>query len=142
VEAGVAADRLEFRGPSNLDEMMAEYADIDIALDCFPYNGGTTSCQALWMGTPVITLAGDSFVQRMGAGLMTAIGRPEWVAQDEEDFVRIAVSLAADRAALLEEKRTLRQRLTASPAGDIDRYTRDLEDVYRRMWSDFASSEQ
>ncbi|MCW2392003.1 tetratricopeptide (TPR) repeat protein [Sphingobium sp. B1D7B] len=139
VDAGVAADRLEFRGPSSLDEMMAEYADIDIALDCFPYNGGTTSCQALWMGTPVITLAGESFVQRMGAGLMSAIGRPEWVAQDEEAFVEIAVRLASDRAALLEEKRSLRTRFAASPAGDIDRYTRELEDAYRRMWTDFAA---
>ncbi|BBC73853.1 conserved hypothetical protein [Altererythrobacter sp. B11] len=140
VDAGVSADRLEFRGPSSLDEMMAEYADIDIALDCFPYNGGTTSCQALWMGAPVITLAGESFVQRMGAGLMTAIGRPEWVAQDEEAFVRIAVDLASDRAALLEEKRSLRQRLAASPAGDIGSYTRALEDAYRRMWNDFAAN--
>lgn len=119
--------------------MMAEYADIDIALDCFPYNGGTTSCQALWMGTPVITLAGESFVQRMGAGLMSAIGRPEWVAQDEDAFVEIAVALASDRAALLEEKRSLRTRFAASPAGDIDRYTRELEDAYRRMWTDFAA---
>ena len=138
VEAGVSADRLEFRGPCGLAEMMAEYADIDIALDCFPYNGGTTSCQALWMGTPLVTLAGDSFVQRMGAGLLSSIGHAEWVGHDEASFVKIATSLASDRSALLEIRRNLRNEMASCAGGDIDRYTRDLENAYRRMWLSFA----
>ncbi|WP_137680177.1 tetratricopeptide repeat protein [Aurantiacibacter suaedae] len=139
-EAGIEADRLEFRGPSGLDDMMAEYGDVDIALDCFPYNGGTTSCQALWMGAPLITLAGDSFVQRMGAGLLTSIGRPEWVAKDEGDFVSIAKELASDRKALLQEKKGLRELMAGAPGSDVKQYTRDLEDALRRMWLDHVQS--
>lgn len=98
-EAGVAAERLEFRGPAGLTEMMAEYAEVDIALDTFPFNGGTTTCQALWMGAPVVSLAGENFCQRVGASILATIGRPEWIAGNEEEFVAIAVCLAADREA-------------------------------------------
>ena len=80
VQQGVDASRIEFRGPVGLADMMAEYADVDIALDPVPYNGGTTSLQAMWMGVPVLTQMGAHFVSRMGASFMTAAGLPEWVA--------------------------------------------------------------
>ena len=92
------------------------------------------------MGAPVITLAGDSFVQRMGAGLLTSIGRPQWVAQDEGDFVRIAKELASDRNALLQEKKGLRELMANAPGSDVKQYTRDLEDAFRRMWLDHVES--
>jgi protein O-GlcNAc transferase len=133
-DLGISLDRIEFRGPSGLNDMMAEYADVDIALDPAPYNGGTTSLQAMWMGAPVLTIAGGHFVSRMGASFMQAAGLPEWVATDDADFVRRAVALSQDRQALLSLKQGLRERLMASPAWDIDAYTRDMQAAIRQMW--------
>jgi protein O-GlcNAc transferase len=127
---GVDLGRVEFRGPVGLDAMMAEYADIDIALDPLPYNGGTTSLQALWMGVPVLTLQGKHFVSRMGASFMRAAGLPEWVAQDEAQYVALAQRMAADRPALLALKRGLRQRQQALPAWDPVAHTRAMEKVF------------
>ena len=132
---GIARDRLEFRGPVGLTDMMAEYADVDIALDPVPYNGGTTTLQALWMGVPVVVKAGSNFVSRMGASFMSAAGLPEWVADSDADYVRIAVSMAQDRQALLALKQGLRERLEALPAWNVDQYTRDFEKALRKMWT-------
>ena len=134
VDAGIGADRLEFRGPSALPDMMDEYADVDIALDTAPYNGGTTSLQALWMGAPVLVKAGDNFVSRMGASFMHAAGLPEWVASDDDEYVAIAVRMAGDRQGLLSLKQSLRQRLQSCPGWDIEQYTRDFERALRSMW--------
>ena len=124
---GVDLSRVEFRGPVGLTDMMAEYADIDIALDPVPYNGGTTSLQAMWMGVPVLTQMGAHFVSRMGASFMTAAGLPEWVAQDDDDYVAIAKRMASDRKALLALKKGLRERLQKIPAWDVVAHTRALE---------------
>ena len=124
---GVDPARVEFRGPVGLTDMMAEYADIDIALDPVPYNGGTTSLQALWMGVPVLTQMGGHFVSRMGASFMTAAGLSEWVAQDDDDYVAIAQRMAADRKALLALRQGLRERLQGLPAWDVVRHTRAFE---------------
>lgn len=130
---GVDLARVEFRGPVGLTDMMAEYADIDIALDPVPYNGGTTSLQALWMGVPVITKLGSSFVSRMGASFMSAAGLPDWVAQDDAGYVRIAVEQARDRQALLTLKRGLRARLQAAPGWNVVQHTRNLETALEQM---------
>ena len=130
---GVDLARVEFRGPTGLTDMMAEYADVDIALDPVPYNGGTTSLQAMWMGVPVVTQRGHNFVSRMGASFMTAAGLPEWVADDDEGYVRVAVQMAQDRAALLSLKRGLRQRLQTRPAWDVVAHTRAMERAFEGM---------
>jgi predicted O-linked N-acetylglucosamine transferase (SPINDLY family) len=124
---GVDLSRVEFRGPVGLTDMMAEYADIDIALDPVPYNGGTTSLQAMWMGVPVVTQMGAHFVSRMGASFMTAAGLPEWVAKDDDDYVAIAKKMAKDRKALLKLKQGLRERLMNNPAWDVVAHTRAIE---------------
>ena len=124
---GVDLKRVEFRGPVGLTDMMAEYADIDIALDPVPYNGGTTSLQAMWMGVPVVTQLGAHFVSRMGASFMTAAGLPEWVAKDDDDYVAIAQKMASDRPALLALKKGLRERLQQTSAWDVVAHTRALE---------------
>lgn len=139
---GIARERLEFRGPVGLTDMMAEYADVDIALDPVPYNGGTTTLQAMWMGVPVVVKAGGHFVSRMGASFMTAAGLTDWVAQTDADYVRIAAAMARDRQALLSLKRGLRERLQAAPAWDIDQYTRDFEGALRQMWLAYCGSEK
>ena len=130
---GVNLARIEFRGPTGLTDMMAEYADVDIALDPVPYNGGTTSLQAMWMGVPVITQAGHNFVSRMGASFMTAAGLPEWVAEDDAAYVRIACQMAQDRAALLTLKRGLRERLKAQRGWDVVAHTRAMEQAFEGM---------
>lgn len=126
---GVDLARVEFRGPVGLTDMMAEYADIDIALDPVPYNGGTTSLQAMWMGVPVLTQMGAHFVSRMGASFMTAAGLPEWVAKDDDDYVAVAQRMASDRKALLALKKGLRDRLQKIPAWDVVAHTRALEQL-------------
>ncbi len=130
---GVDLKRVAFRGPTGLTDMMAEYADVDIALDPMPYNGGTTSLQAMWMGVPVITLEGAHFVSRMGASFMRAAGLPEWIAHDDEAYVQTAVRMASDRAALLKLKRGLRARLQARPGWDVVAYTRAIEHALLTM---------
>jgi protein O-GlcNAc transferase len=127
--------RVEFRGPTGLTDMMAEYADMDIALDPVPYNGGTTSLQAMWMGVPVVTQRGHNFVSRMGASFMTAAGLPEWVAEDDEGYVRVAVQMAQDREALLNLKRGLRDRLKTRRGWDVVAHTRGMEAAFEEMVS-------
>ena len=97
---------------------MAAYHDIDIALDTFPYNGTTTSFEALWMGVPVITLCGDRHAARVGVSLLTAAGHPEWVTQTEDEYVRTAAALIGDAARLAALRTGLRDDLRRSPLLD------------------------
>lgn len=139
---GIDASRLELRGPTGLSIMMGEYADVDIALDPFPYNGGTTTMQALWMGAPVVSLEGDYFHSRMGASFLRAAGLSDWVAGSEAEYVGIAVRMGQDRAALLELKRGLRENLLSKPAWNIDAYTQDFEAALRRMWEAWCAKKK
>ena len=84
----------------NVVEHLAQYGRVDIALDTFPYHGTTTTCEALWMGVPVVTLVGRTHASRVGVSLLTRVGAPQWIAETEEDYVRIAVELAGDLAGL------------------------------------------
>ena len=126
---GVDQNRVELRGPSGLDDMMAEYGDVDIALDPVPYNGGTTSLQAMWMGVPVLCQLGAHFVSRMSASFMGAAGLPDWVARDDDEYVAIALRVSREREALLQLKRGLRKRLRDLPAWDVVTHTRAFEDL-------------
>ena len=132
---GIGADRLDLRGPSGLAEMMQAYGEVDIALDPTQYNGGTTTFQALWMGVPVITLAGSNFVGRMGASFLSTLGEPVWIAADEPAYVVAAARLASDCANWRPRRHRLRERLAASPLCDIETYVRDFESLYDRMWA-------
>jgi predicted O-linked N-acetylglucosamine transferase (SPINDLY family) len=132
---GIAGARLLLRGPSGLADMMQAYGDIDIALDPTPYNGGTTTLQALWMGVPVVALAGGNFVSRMGASFMATLGQPAWVADDEDAYVAAAVALAGTSAALRNQRSALRERMAASPLCDIAGYVAHYEALLQRMWS-------
>jgi predicted O-linked N-acetylglucosamine transferase (SPINDLY family) len=114
--------------------MMQEYGDIDVALDPTPYNGGTTTLQALWMGVPVVALTGSNFVGRMGASFLNALGHPAWVAGDETEYVATAVRLARDVVALRHSRALLREQMAASPLCDITAYVQNLEALLRRMW--------
>lgn len=114
-------------------EHLAAYGGVDVALDTYPYCGATTTCEALWMGVPVVSMAGVTFVSRMGASLLGAAGHPEWIAGDEDAFVRCVLSLAADTALRTHVRTSLRGQMRTSPLMDEAAFTRDLESAYERM---------
>ncbi len=106
------------------------YDRVDIALDTFPYNGTTTTCEAMWMGVPVVTFAGQSHVSRVGAALLTHAGCREWIADDVEGYVTLAVRLAAELGAMESVRPGLRNRLKASELCNATRVARELERFY------------
>jgi protein O-GlcNAc transferase len=131
---GIGADRVELRGWSPHGAMLAEYGDIDIALDPFPFSGGLTSCEALWMGVPVITLSGTLPVSRQTAGFLTNLGLGGLVAGDAAQYLDIAAGLAREPARLAELRLGMRPRMAASPLCDGSRFARSLEAAYREAW--------
>lgn len=134
-EHGIHPDRLTFSGGAPRAEMLAAYNQVDIGLDPFPFTGGTTTVEALWMGVPVVSLKGDRFAGHVSESILaTAAGLAEWVAESEEAYVAKAVGWAADLARLAELRKTLRQRLVNSPLCDGNGFTRGLEAAYREMW--------
>ncbi|GAB4198524.1 MAG: tetratricopeptide repeat protein [Thalassobaculales bacterium] len=136
---GVARDRLDLLAwaADSLDHART-YARIDVALDPFPYAGVITTCDALWMGVPVVALEGDRLLGRFGPGFLRQMGLGHWVARDVEDYVRIAVELAADRAGLAALRGSLRQRYLASPLADAATFARGVEGVYRQLWREWC----
>ena len=132
---GVGAERVELVGwTATHAEHMALYAGIDVVLDTFPYAGATTTCEALWMGVPVVTLAGRTHVARVGVSLLNAVGLDELVADTPEQYVAIAVALANDHDGLGALCAGLRDRMAASPLCDGARLAGEVEDAYRGMW--------
>jgi protein O-GlcNAc transferase len=131
---GIAGTRLRLAGGSPRQELLAAYNDVDIALDPFPFGGGTTTLEALWMGVPTITLRGDGFVGRVGESVLTTLGLPELVAASPTGYLTAAVDLAGDNDRLATLRTGLRQRLVSSPLCDAPAFARDLEAGYRAMW--------
>jgi predicted O-linked N-acetylglucosamine transferase (SPINDLY family) len=131
--AGIAAERVTIEGTSTHAAMLQRYNDIDIALDALPYSGGLTTCEALWMGAPVVTLPGRSFAGRHSLTHLMTIGLAGLVAADAADYVRIAAGLAADRARLAALRATLRPRMASSPLCDSPGFARDFAARLRAM---------
>ncbi|EXJ15978.1 TPR domain protein, putative component of TonB system [Imhoffiella purpurea] len=134
---GIAVERVELRGPSFHVDLLEEYGDIDIALDPFPFSGGLTSCEALWMGVPVVTWPRSRLVSRQTFAFLSIIGLPELAAENADDYVRIAAELAGDRDRLTSLRQTMCERMRSSPLMDAPGFTRQLEDtmigLYRRL---------
>jgi protein O-GlcNAc transferase len=138
---GIQPDRLEIRGSEpDVRSHLQVYNQMDIALDTFPYHGTTTTCEALWMGVPVVSLAGKSHVSRVGVSLLNAVGLPDLVAQSAQEYVSIAVQLASDLPRLADLRRTLRARMRASPLMDAPKFARNIEAAYRQMWQTWRQS--
>lgn len=138
-KARVNPERIEFVERCGRLDYLSRYREIDVCLDTFPYNGHTTSLDALWMGVPTVTLAGATVASRAGLSQAMNLGLPELIASTPEEYVRIASSLAADLTPLSELRRTLRTRLQQSPLMDGPRFTRNLESVYRDLWRRFCA---
>lgn len=137
-EAGIGDDRIEFAGRCSWADYLHLFGRIDVCLDSFPCNGMTTTCHALWMGVPVVTLSGSAAVSRAGRSLLTAVGLEELVAGDEDEYVCIAKTLTGDLPRLARWRVTMRQRMRSSPLMDPPRFTRNLEDAYRAMWRNWC----
>ena len=130
------ADRIELRGASNHGELLRQYADVDIVLDAFPYGGGLTTCEALWMGVPTVTLPGDFFAARHSLSHLSNAGLTGWDAADGDSYVALAAAKASDTAALAHLRATLRNQLRASPLCDAPRFGRNLGAALERMWDE------
>ncbi|MBK8762931.1 MAG: FkbM family methyltransferase [Sulfuritalea sp.] len=141
--AGIDTGRITIHSaPEALDQHLALYGTVDIGLDTFPYHGTTTTCEALWMGVPVVTLAGESHVSRVGVSLLSNLGLNELIAHNTAEYVRIAVELSEDLTRLAELRSTMRPRMAASPLMDAPSMARDLELILRRAWVDYCSHAQ
>jgi predicted O-linked N-acetylglucosamine transferase (SPINDLY family) len=132
--AGVAGERLTVLPRLGLVEYLQQFDAVDIALDTTPYGGGTTTFDALWMGVPVLTLAGERPVSRSAASILGALGLEEWIAASADEYVRLALAHATDPGRIAALRGSLRQRLQASPLMDEAGFARDIEAAYRGMW--------
>jgi protein O-GlcNAc transferase len=137
---GVAKDRIELVAWLPDETHLTLYNRVDIALDPFPYNGTTTTCEALWMGVPVVTLRGDRHAGRVGASLLTQVGSTDLVADSIEAYVETAVALASDPARLAGLRQSLRSRMAASPLCDAPAFARKVEAAYRTMWQRWCAA--
>lgn len=142
-QCGVAPQRIQILPfEPKLTRHLRCYDQVDIALDSFPYNGTTTTCEALWMGVPTVTLVGEDHRSRVGLSLLSNVGLGELAVDNEEDFVAIAAGLAADPSRLLALRGEMRQRLRESPLFDAVAFTRALESAYHDMWRRWCEARQ
>jgi predicted O-linked N-acetylglucosamine transferase (SPINDLY family) len=137
-EGAIAPDRVEFVAKVPRREYLRRYLDLDLSLDPFPYNGHTSTFDALWMGVPVIALAGRTGVGRAGVSILSNLGMPELIAATPEQYVATAVGLARDRVRLAGLRSELRQRMQASPLMDGQQYAADVGAAFRRMWREWC----
>ncbi len=131
---GITSSRLTLEPPVPRADYLKPYNRVDIALDPFPYPGITTSVECLWMGVPFVTLAGKTFMARQGVGLLSNAGLPDWVAADEDEYVKLAARRAGELHTLQRLRQELRTRVLASPIFDAPSFARNFEDAMRDMW--------
>ncbi|HIJ80723.1 MAG TPA: tetratricopeptide repeat protein [Desulfuromonadales bacterium] len=134
-QQGIQPAQVTCHGTVSREEYLASHSEVDVILDTFPYPGGTTTCEALWMGVPTLTLAGDTLLSRQGASLMTAAGLPEWVAASEAEYVAKSIAVAHDLPGLSALRMGLRDTMLKSPLCDAPRFARNLEAALWQMWS-------
>jgi len=132
--AGVSAERIATLPYAPLHDYLHSVGGVDIALDTTPYSGGTTTCDALWMGVPVVALQGSRSISRSAASILSTVGLAGWIAATREDYVRLAAEFACEEPLLAELRGSLRQTMRRSPIMDEAGFVRDLENTYRTMW--------
>jgi predicted O-linked N-acetylglucosamine transferase (SPINDLY family) len=130
----IDAARVELLGRSPRRELLADYNRIDLALDPFPYSGGLTTCEALWMGVPVVTCPGETFASRHALSHLSNAGLTETIAHDLDEYVELAVALAGDLPRLAGLRAGLRQRMAASPLCDAERFVDNLASLLQDVW--------
>jgi protein O-GlcNAc transferase len=135
---GVERDRLIVKKRCPRRDYLRLYHEVDIALDTFPYAGHTTTCDALWMGVPTVTLAGNHSVSRVGASILSAVGLPDWVCSTLEQYADTAVEMAHGLHSLSALRQNLREKVSRSPLGDARGLTKALEGAYQNMWAQWC----
>jgi predicted O-linked N-acetylglucosamine transferase (SPINDLY family) len=133
IERGIAPGRLDLRQGSSAPGYLGIYSEIDISLDTFPFTGGVTTCESLWMGVPVLSLCGVRPAGRNAAALLSNVGLQDWIAETPEQYLALAQRVANDLDALVRLRAELRDRMLATIC-DAARFTRELEAAYRAMW--------
>lgn len=139
-EHGIGTERLEIVPRLSHEEFLETHQRVDIALDTYPYHGTTTTVFSLWMGLPVVVLAGPTHVSRVGVSLLNNLGMPELLAQTGDEYVQVAKKLASDLTALAALRSTLRKRMLESPLTNGRRGARALESAFRQMWSNWCAT--
>ena len=139
-EEGVAPDRVTFLDYTGRAGHFAALQEIDIALDPFPHGGGMTTLDALWMGVPVVTWPGHTASSRIAAACLTAVGLTDFIARDPASYVQLALAKAADLDALAQLRARLRGQVAQSAVGNLDRYTRAVEAIYRQIWQRWCAA--
>jgi predicted O-linked N-acetylglucosamine transferase (SPINDLY family) len=139
--AGAVESRVAILPHAPLDAYLRSFGAVDIALDTTPYSGGTTTCDSLWMGVPVVALQGSRSVSRSAASILSTVGLSSWIASTPEDYVRLATGFAQNEPLLADLRISLRRKMLESPLMDEVRFVRDLEDAYRGMWRAWCESE-
>ncbi|MGF6596466.1 protein O-GlcNAc transferase [Paraburkholderia sp. GAS448] len=136
---GIANERLLLEGFTTRTAHLETYNRVDLALDPFPYPGGTTSVESLWMGVPVLTRRGDRFLSHVGETIAHTAGMADWIAADDDDYISKAVAFSADRERLRALRAGLREQLLASPLCDAARFARNLEEAFEGMWKRYIA---
>jgi predicted O-linked N-acetylglucosamine transferase (SPINDLY family) len=131
---GLDPVRVEYVGYTPPAEYFQLYDRIDLALDPFPYTGGTTTCDALCMGVPTVSLVGAAPVSRMGLSVLVNAGFPEWAVDTHEEYLRVAATLASNLPRLAALRGSLRERVARSLLADAPRYARHVEATFRNLW--------
>ncbi len=133
-QQGIDSARVTLHGEVSREAYLEAHAEVDALLDTFPFPGGTTTCEALWMGVPTLTLAGDTLLARQGASMLTAAGLGEWVATSEADYIDKAVVLSGDLPKLAALRAGLREQVRSSPLYDAKRFAKNFESALWGMW--------
>ena len=134
--AGIAVERVTLMPGTDKAQYLAAYGEVDVLLDTFPYPGGTTTCEALWMGVPTLTLEGSTMLSRQGASMLRSVGLDDWVARDVDDYVERALRLTVDIQGLARLRSGLREQVRPSKLFDAGQFARALESAFEGMWAD------
>lgn len=133
-QVGIAPQRVSLVGSVPRGEYLAAHAQVDMILDTFPYTGGTTTCEAMWMGVPTLTMCSPGMLGRQGAGLLASVGLGDWIANDAQEYANVGVHHASNWPKLSDLRQGLRGRLLASPLCDAARFASHLQDAFEQMW--------
>ncbi|MFZ6870562.1 tetratricopeptide repeat protein [Undibacterium sp. Di27W] len=139
---GISADRICILGPGSREAYLAAHAEVDMILDTYPYGGGTTTCEAFWMGVPTVTLAGNTMASLQGVSLLSYAGLEDWIAKSADDYVRLATSYASDVDKLAQLRTSLRQRMLTSPLYDGQQFARNFEHALLAMWEQYSQTKK
>ena len=130
---GVSVDRLRLEGFSPREQLLSSY-EVDIALDTFPYPGGTTTAESLWMGVPVLSIYGDDFLSRIGASMLNEAGKDDWIAKDQANYIELAIKFAKDLKSLDTTRKQLRMNLKKSSLFNGKTFAEGFQESIKEMW--------